>query len=152
MRILRAIRFAAKLNLTIDKNILEAIESKKSQLQSIPYSRLFDEIMKLFLTGHALQSFDLFKRFNLSKYYFPSFESKNPKAQSFLLKGLSDTDDRVRANKSVNPGFLLAVFLWSDVKKLWEERNKTSINTTVALHDAIAVSYTHLTLPTTPYV
>jgi poly(A) polymerase len=137
VRILRAIRFAAKLNLTIDKNILEAIESKKSQLQSIPYSRLFDEIMKLFLTGHALQSFDLFRRFNLSKYYFPSFESKNPKAQSFLLKGLSDTDDRVRANKSVNPGFLLAVFLWSDVKKLWEERNKTSINTTVALHDAI---------------
>ena len=137
VRILRAIRFSAKLNLKIDKNIIEAIESKKTQLQSIPYSRLFDEIMKLFLTGHALQSIDLFNKFNLSNYYFPSFKSTDPETQSFLLKGLSDTDMRIHSNKSVNPGFLLSVFLWKEVKEVWGKRNKTSINSTVALNDAI---------------
>ena len=137
VRILRAIRFAAKLDLSINADITSIIHKNINLLENIPYSRLFDEVMKLFLTGHALKSVILFNKFNLSKKFFPMLQSTNPSTQAFLKQGLSDTDKRIRENKSVNPGFLLAVFLWKDVNEAWEKRKKTSINNTVALNAAI---------------
>ena len=137
VRILRAIRFAAKLDLSINADITSIIHKNINLLENIPYSRLFDEVMKLFLTGHALKSVILFNKFNLSKKFFRMIQSTNPSTQAFLKQGLSDTDKRIRENKSVNPGFLLAVFLWKDVNEAWEKRKKTSINNTVALNAAI---------------
>jgi poly(A) polymerase len=93
--------------------------------------------MKLFLTGHALKSVVLFNKFNLSRKFFPMLQSTNVTNQAFLKEGLSDTDKRINENKSVNPGFLLAVFLWKDVNEAWEKRKKTSLNNTVALNTAI---------------
>lgn len=137
VRILRAIRFAAKLDLSINAEITSIIHKNINLLENIPYSRLFDEVMKLFLTGHALKSVILFNKFNLSKKFFPVLQSTNSSTQAFLKQGLKDTDKRIHENKSVNPGFLLAVFLWKDVNEAWEKRKKTSINNTVALNTAI---------------
>ena len=137
VRILRAIRFAAKLDLSINEDIKSIIHKNINLLENIPYSRLFDEVMKLFLTGHALKSVILFNKFNLSKKFFPVLQSINPSTQAFLKQGLRDTDKRIHESKSVNPGFLLAVFLWRDVNEAWGKRKKTSINNTVALNTAI---------------
>ena len=137
IRILRAIRFAAKLDLSINEDIKSIIHKNINLLENIPYSRLFDEVMKLFLTGHALKSVILFNKFNLSKKFFPVLQSTNPSTQAFLKQGLRDTDKRIHESKSVNPGFLLAVFLWRDVNEAWEKRKKVSINNTVALNTAI---------------
>ena len=137
VRILRAIRFAAKLDLSINADITSIIHKNINLLENIPYSRLFDEVMKLFLTGHALKSVILFNKFNLSKKFFPVLQSTNPSTQAFLKQGLRDTDKRIHESKSVNPGFLLAVFLWRDVNEAWGKRKKVSINNTVALNTAI---------------
>ena len=137
VRILRAIRFAAKLDLSINSDITSIIHKNINLLENIPYSRLFDEVMKLFLTGHALKSVILFNKFNLSKKFFPVLQSTNPSTQAFLKQGLRDTDKRIHESKSVNPGFLLAVFLWRDVNEAWGKRKKVSINNTVALNTAI---------------
>ena len=119
IRILRAIRFAAKLDLSINEDIKSIIHKNINLLENIPYSRLFDEVMKLFLTGHALKSVILFNKFNLSKKFFPVLQSTNPSTQAFLKQGLRDTDKRIHENKSVNPGFFLAVFLWRDLNEAW---------------------------------
>jgi poly(A) polymerase len=137
IRILRAIRFAAKLDLSINAKITSIIHRNISLLEKIPYSRLFDEVMKLFLTGHGLKSIVLFNKFNLSKKFFPILKSTNPSTQAFLRQGMNDTDKRIHEGKSVNPGFLLAVFLWKDVNAAWEIRRKNSINNTIALNAAI---------------
>lgn len=137
VRILRAIRFAAKLDLSINAKITSIIHRNISLLEKIPYSRLFDEVMKLFLTGHGLKSVVLFNKFNLSKKFFPILKSTNPSTQAFLRQGMNDTDKRIHEGKSVNPGFLLAVFLWKDVNAAWEIRRKNSINNTIALNAAI---------------
>ena len=137
VRILRAIRFAAKLDLSINSDITSIIHKNINLLENIPYSRLFDEVMKLFLTGHALKSVILFNKFNLSKKFFPVLQSTNPSTQAFLKQGLRDTDKRIHESKSVNPGFLLAVFLWRDVNEAWGKRKKTAINNTIALNTSI---------------
>lgn len=137
VRILRAIRFSAKLNLTINQDVKNVMHNKIYLLKNIPYSRLFNEIMKLLFSGHAVKSVELLNEFNLSKKFFPILQSPNVRYKSFLNQGLNDTDKRINNNKSINPGFLLAVFLWKDVSEIWGERKKNSINHTVALDTAI---------------
>jgi len=137
IRILRAIRFSAKLGLKISPSMRKVMHAKVNLLNDIPYSRLFDEVMKLFLNGHALQSVLLLNDFNLSKRFFPMLQSTNQQAHSFITQGLKDTDFRVHNDKSVNPGYLLAVFLWNEVNQDWQKRKKTSINEVVALNTAI---------------
>ena len=124
IRILRAIRFSAKLGMPLNRSLTDHINESASLLENVPYSRLFDEIMKLFLTGHAVKSMSLFKKFQLAKKYFPSL--LRDESYDFINQGLINTDYRILNNKSINPGFLLAVFLWPDVKLAWEKISKFS--------------------------
>ena len=137
IRILRAIRFAAKLKMEIHSETLNEIRSSIDLLKSIPYSRLFDEVMKFFLTGHAQESMVLFKKYNLSNIYFPSLENNNKIFNNFLLQALENTDLRIKNDQSVNPGFLLAVFLWHDVGKLFKKYKKKFPHPSLALNKAI---------------
>ena len=137
IRILRAIRFAAKLKMEIHSETLNEIRSSIDLLKSIPYSRLFDEVMKFFLTGHAQESMVLFKKYNLSNIYFPSLENNNKIFNNFLLQALENTDLRIKNDQSVNPGFLLAVFLWHDVDKLFKKYKKKFPHPSLALNKAI---------------
>jgi len=137
IRILRAIRFAAKLKMEIHSETLNEIKSSIDLLKSIPYSRLFDEVMKFFLTGHAQESMVLFKKYNLSNIYFPSLENNNKIFNNFLLQALENTDLRIKNDQSVSPGFLLAVFLWHDVDELFKKYKKKFPHPSLALNKAI---------------
>ena len=118
----------------LNKLLTDHINQSLSLLDKVPYSRLFDEIMKLFVTGHGVKSMTLFKKFLLAHKYFPALLS--PESYEFINQGLVNTDYRILNNKSINPGFLLAVFLWPDVKLAWNKNSK-NIHTSTALNEAI---------------
>jgi len=137
IRILRAIRFSAKLKMEIQSETLNEIKNSIGLLQSVPYSRLFDEVMKFFLTGHSQESMVLFKKYNLSNLYFPSLKNDNKIFNNFLLQALINTDLRIKNGQSINPGFLLAVFLWHDVDGLYKKYKKNFPHPSLALNKAI---------------
>tara|TARA_B110000003_G_C16653744_1_gene535470 strand:- start:7406 stop:8704 length:1299 start_codon:yes stop_codon:yes gene_type:complete len=137
IRILRAIRFSAKLKMEIHSKTLNEINNSMEFLKSVPYSRLFDEVMKFFLTGHAEESMMKFKKYNLVNIYFPSLKNNNKIFKNFLLQSLKNTDLRIKNGKSINPGFLLAVFLWRDVIELFEKYDKNFPHSSLALNKAI---------------
>jgi poly(A) polymerase len=115
IRLLRAIRFHAKLdfNLCLTK---KEIQAYIQLLQDIPYSRIFDEMMKFFLTGHAERSIKVLKQYELLDIFFPHLAQHSLEKKSLLMLGMKNTDNRVKENKTVNPGFLMAVVLWDAFK------------------------------------
>ena len=137
IRILRAIRFEAKLKMEIHGETRNEIRNSISLLKSVPYSRLFDEVMKFFLTGHAQESMVLFKKYKLSNIYFPSLDNDNKIFNTFLFQSLVNTDVRIKNSQSINPGFLLAVFLWYDVNQLLTKYKKNFPHPSLALNKAI---------------
>ena len=138
IRILRAIRFSVKLKIEISEKLKIEIKNSLMLLNEVPHSRLFDELMKFFFTGHALDSLYIFKEYKLSSLYFPVLDRLNGPEEIFLKKVLKDTDQRVMKNKSTNPGFLLSVFLWQDVLSFWKDNsNKKYAHPSLGLNDAI---------------
>jgi poly(A) polymerase len=111
VRLLRAIRFHAKLEFNLG---LTLGNTKKfiPLLDNIPYSRIFDEMMKFFLTGHAKKSIFVLKEYQLLDLFFPFLSNHSLDRNSLLIHGMNNTDSRVKADKTVNPGFLMAVILW----------------------------------------
>lgn len=116
VRLLRAVRFKTKLGLTMDPATEAPIRSMASSLNDIPPARLFDEILKLFLSGHAWETYQALVAYDLWDQLFPSLFS-NPNTPPPLVElGLKNTDLRVNNDQPVTPGFLFAVFLWSRVE------------------------------------
>jgi len=111
VRLLRAIRFHAKLEFNLGIT-LGKIKKFIPLLDNIPYSRIFDEMMKFFLTGHAKKSIFVLKEYQLLDLFFPFLSNHSLDKNSLLIHGMNNTDSRVRADKTVNPGFLMAVILW----------------------------------------
>ena len=111
VRLLRAIRFHAKLEFNLGLT-LGNIKKFIPLLDSIPYSRIFDEMMKFFLTGHAKKSIFVLKEYQLLDLFFPFLSNHSLDKNSLLIHGMNNTDSRVKADKTVNPGFLMAVILW----------------------------------------
>ena len=111
VRLLRAIRFHAKLEFNLGLT-LGNIKKFIPLLDNIPYSRIFDEMMKFFLTGHAKKSIFVLKEYQLLDLFFPFLSNHSLDNNSLLIHGMNNTDSRVKADKTVNPGFLMAVILW----------------------------------------
>lgn len=116
IRLLRAIRFHSKLNFSLPLTKLK-IHSYLELVDKIPESRLFDEMMKFFLTGHASKSIKILKKFDLISIFFPHLKNHDLQSKSLLMLGMKNTDERVTINKTVNPGFLMAVLLWDSFIK-----------------------------------
>lgn len=120
VRMLRAARFAAKLGMRLDSQTEQAITQKKQLLENIPSARLFDETIKLFISGHALRSFEELRIFDLFEQLFPvtdhllkQFDSPDIDFNKQLIKrALKNTDYRIKHNEPVTIAFLYAVFLW----------------------------------------
>ncbi len=111
VRMLRAIRFAAKLNFSIHPVTAKPIKHLNSLLANIPAARLFEEFNKLFLLGNAYKTFQMLCEYNLFAQLFPrsaQFLTDN----KLIDIALQNTDARVAADKSITPSFLLAVFSW----------------------------------------
>jgi poly(A) polymerase len=128
VRMLRAVRFAAKLNFNIDEASSRPIAKLAYMLDGVPAARLFDEVTKLFLAGSALRSFELLREYALLAHLFPDLASAlsqaaDPTAEKVVQLGLAGTDERVAADKSVTPAFLFAVLLWPAVVRPGNLRN-----------------------------
>jgi len=123
VRMLRAIRFSAKLGFTIELKTAEPISELGGLLADIPPARLFDEVLKLFLSGHAVQSFIELRRYDLFKRLFPSTETclDNQIALTLIQQVLYNTDQRCNENKPITPAFLLASLLWTPLSRLLPE-------------------------------
>lgn len=119
VRMLRAARFAAKLNFTLAPQTAEPISELGALLTSIPPARLFEEVLKLFLSGHAVQSFVQLRRYDLLKQLFWQTEIclDDPIMQTLIEQALQNTDERINENKPVTAAFLLATLLWPPLSR-----------------------------------
>ena len=111
VRILRALRFATKLGFEIDAEIDAAIPAAAYLINAVAPARLFDEICKLFLYGHAVAAWQLMRRYELADLLFPDHNS-SPRSLEFIDNAMRGTDLRVQEDKPVTAGFLIAVLLW----------------------------------------
>jgi len=119
VRLLRAARFVAKLGVEPDHATLEPIVGMARRLEQIPPARLFEEICKLFLTGHGGATMKALQRFGLTRHVFPVLAPGDAPGQAKLdalvQHALDSTDRRIREDKSVTPAFLFAALLWQAV-------------------------------------
>jgi poly(A) polymerase len=126
VRIIRAVRFAAKLSalgFKLEAKTAKPLNEAKALLAEVPQSRLFDEMLKLLQTGHALASIAQLKALGLAKGIYPLLDIVVERADTpFVKAALADTDRRVGEGKPVAPSFLLACVLWSDVREGWAQR------------------------------
>ncbi len=122
VRMLRAIRFMAKLDFSLEPKTKSPIRELSPLLSTIAPARLFDESLKLFHSGYAVLTFNLLRKYLLFSCLFPLTEQSLEEEESglflsLIISALNNTDKRIRANKPVNPAFLFAVMLWHQVKK-----------------------------------
>ena len=123
VRIVRAARFAAKLaalGFELERKTAAPMGSLKTLLSDIPQSRMFDEMLKLLQTGHAVASIASLRKLGLAQGLYPLLDLVVERAEDpFVKAALQDTDRRVGESKPVAPSFLLACVLWSDVRESW---------------------------------
>ncbi len=116
VRMLRAVRFAAKLGFTIAPQTEAPIRPLADLLANIPPARLFEEVLKLFLAGSATATFHLLREYNLFGQLFPGTEAQlatgDPIAMALVEQCMCNTDKRIRAGKSITPAFIYAALLW----------------------------------------
>ena len=143
VRLLRVARFVAKLGFTIEPKTLKPVQSMAASLMQVPGSRLFDEMIKLLQTGHAISSVEVLQRLGLVRGVFPVLEAaldgsaQDPRRKSFIDLALQDTDRRVGEGKPVAPSFLLACLLWHEVLGRWTALKSAGESPFPALQQAI---------------
>ncbi|HYD94328.1 MAG TPA: polynucleotide adenylyltransferase PcnB [Noviherbaspirillum sp.] len=121
VRLLRVVRFAAKLGFTIDPATREPIEVMAPLINNVPAARVFDEMLKLLMSGHALACLQQLRKEGLHHGLLPLLDVvlEQPLGEKFVTLALENTDDRVRQGKGVSPGFLFASLLWHQVLEKW---------------------------------
>lgn len=141
VRIIRAVRFAAKLSplaFKLEAKTAKPLVQASALLADVPQSRLFDEMLKLLQTGHALASIEQLRGLGLATGIYPLLDVVVERADSaFVQVALADTDRRVGEGKPVAPSFLLACVLWADVRDAWAARLARREHPHPALQDAI---------------
>jgi poly(A) polymerase len=126
VRIIRAVRFSAKLSalgFKLEPRTAKPLKTMVDLLADVPQSRLFDEMLKLLQTGHAIASIEQLKKLGLARGIYPLLDVVVERADTpFVHAALLDTDRRVGEGKPVAPSFLLACVLWADVREGWQAR------------------------------
>jgi len=122
VRMLRAVRFAGKLDFQIEPNSEEPLRELAALLEGVPPARLFEEVLKLFLTGSAEKTFILLRRYRLFASLFPQTDEvlslEGGPSLEFVYLALASTDQRVAEGKPVTPAFIFAALLWVPVERL----------------------------------
>jgi poly(A) polymerase len=139
VRMLRAVRLGAKLGLTIDPLARKPIREMGSLLENVPPARLFDEMLKLLLSGHAVPCLRQLREEGLHHGLLPLLDVilEQPLGERFVWLALENTDDRVRNGKPVSPGFLFATLLWHEALAGWETRKAAGEHAQPALYAAM---------------
>ena len=116
VRMLRAVRFAAKLDFGIEKHTAAPIRGLAPMLREIPSARLFEEVLKLFLSGYATDTFEMLVDLQLFDPLFPAsaqaLEDTPTYTHTLISEALRNTDLRIKQGKPVTPAFLFAALLW----------------------------------------
>lgn len=142
VRMLRAIRFMAKLEMFLDKETEKPIKQLAHLLKNIPPARLFDESLKLLQSGNGVKTYRLLREYGLFEQLFPALipfftEKEDSLAERMILKALTSTDERIADNLRVNPAFLFAAFYWYPLReKVDMLKNEGGLNN----HDAYALA------------
>ena len=139
IRMLRAVRLAAKLGLTIDPDTREPIREMAPLMERVPPARLFDEMLKLLLSGHASACLRQLREVGLHKGVLPLLDVilEQPLGERFVTLALAQTDERVLAERPVSPAFLFAALLWHEVLAAWKARVARGERSTPALEYAM---------------
>ncbi len=141
VRVLRAVRLAAKLEFEIEPKTLSAMQKTAHLLANQAPARMFEEVLKLFQGGYAKRSFAAVKEHELLQYLFPLLAERlennpPPELLTMLNAALANTDKRVSQGKPITPYYLLAFMLWPDV----EERTKASVKNGTSLSEALMLA------------
>jgi poly(A) polymerase len=146
VRMLRAVRLAAKLGFSLAPETAAPIAELGDLLRDVPPARLFDETLKLFQSGHAARSLALLIEYDLLRYLFPFtaeglIEDRDGRVRRFITAGLENTDRRIGEGKSVTPMFLYAVMLWHSIQlraqALTTNEDVREIEAVISAHDEI---------------
>ena len=139
VRMLRAVRLATKLGMQIDAQTAAPIGDLAPLLQNVPSSRLFDEMLKLLLSGHALPCVVELRTRGLHHGLLPMLDVilEQPLGERFITIALKNTDERVLQDKPVSPGFLFATLLWHEVLSNWNALRASGEKTFPALFKAM---------------
>jgi poly(A) polymerase len=139
VRMLRAARFASKLQFKIDERSRAPIAEMAELLGNVPPARLFDEMLKLLLSGHARPTIRQLRDEGLHHGLLPLLDVilEQPLGERFVNLALEQTDRRVRAGKPVSPAFLFAALLWHEVLAAWRTIREKGVNPVPALHQAM---------------
>ncbi|WP_341679057.1 polynucleotide adenylyltransferase PcnB [Niveibacterium sp. SC-1] len=140
VRMLRAVRLASKLGLIIDPVARTPIRELAQLLENVPPARLFDEMLKLLTSGHAVECLRQLREQGLHHGLLPLLDVilEQPMGERFVWLALENTDDRVRAGKPISPGFLFATLLWHEVLADWDARKARGEASQAALFDAMS--------------
>lgn len=121
VRMLRAVRFAVKLGFQVEHETEEPIIRLAHLLEQIPQARLYEEFLKMFQAGQALETFERLRHYGLFRYLFPItdhvLDQQEGFPHNFLMRALENTDQRVAAGKPITPAFLIAALLWEEVRQ-----------------------------------
>jgi poly(A) polymerase len=143
VRLIRVLRFAAKLGFEIEPGTKKPMAETAALLDAVPPSRLFDEMIKLLQTGHALASVAELRKQGMTKL-FPllaplmngGIKHKNQQVQ-FIEAALADTDTRVAEGRGVAPSFMLACLMWYEVRERWQAAKAQGVHAVPALQQSI---------------
>ncbi len=141
VRMLRAVRFAAKLGLRLDPATEAPLHRLGHLLEQIPPARLFEEMLKLFMGGCAIQTFELLRHYRLFGWLFPATEHCLNRQQqhypkTLLIRALANTDQRLVENKPINPAFLFAALLWEPLREQMHRLQAEGMDGHEALQEA----------------
>ncbi|MEA5098363.1 MAG: polynucleotide adenylyltransferase PcnB, partial [Burkholderiaceae bacterium] len=136
IRLLRVVRFAAKLGFTIAPATRAPIAAMASLIDNVPAARVFDEMLKLLLGGNALDCLHQLRVEGLHHGLLPLLDVvlEQPMGEKFVKLALFRTDERIRQGRPVLPGFLFAALLWHQVLEKWATYRASGEYPIPALH------------------
>ena len=153
VRMLRAVRLAAKVGGHIEPRTREPIRTLGGLLHNVPPARLFEEMLKLLLSGHATEALLQLRSEGLHHGMLPMLDVilEQPMGERFVMLALNRTDGRVREDKPVSPAFLFAALLWHEVLAAWRRHEAQGMKPTPALHlameEVVAAQVERLAIP-----
>lgn len=141
VRMLRAIRFAVKLGFALHPQTEQPIYTQAELLKSIPAARLYDEVLKLFLSGYGVQTFEMLRHYGLFAMLFPATDKcleteDHDFPRLFLIRALENSDSRFADGKTLTPYFLLAALLWEPLQLAATKRIEQGEHETIAYQNA----------------
>ena len=136
VRLLRVVRFAAKLDFKIASTTRAPISVMAPLINNVPVARVFDEMLKLLMSGHAMACLQQLRQEGLHHGLLPLLDVvlEQPMGEKFVTLALANTDERIRQGKPVSPGFLFASLLWHQVLEKWEAYRAAGEYPIPALH------------------